>query len=324
MPAAELVIRIFRIRDIVIFGKNDNGLFPDNIVIVDGVAILILDDHVRGLEHGLVANVATLILHPYDQGLGISDFVFKSKLMLSERQLLPIVFSRRGTLVVSYPICRNTGTATVLDKRDAVLINTHSRIGQRDGGDVFPSVGSLNIRVLVIEKYCDVGLRSFGLIAKLILHLQLERPASRRALVSKIIGRDTRRIGHPPRIFDNVICRIVDLPPPFRNRAIVTGKSSRLRIVLKPNADLAAVDQVLLMHCHQLLLSLRIEEIEVGQRKIGHDLGLVKFLAFYMILVNPLRHLGHIIVAHGNKAIVDAETLMIVIAIGDDLPILSV
>ena len=70
------------------------------------------------------------------------------------------------------------------------------------------------------------------------------------------------------------------------------------------------VEQMTLMNRHQLIASSRIDHIEICQRDVRRNRSLVKTLSLNKTLINILGHLRHVIIRHGDEAILSTKALM--------------
>ena len=329
-PTRELVVGILRIIKVALIRKHNNGLLADNNVVVDGIAIGILHHNARRLEDRLVAHIAAFVAHPHNNRLHVYQIIVERVLVDGSADNLPVVFSRRRVHVVGHPISRYAGAAVILDERDAVIIDAHASVGQRDSGHVFGSIGALDIGLLLIEEDREESLRCLGFVALLIFDSQFENPFSRRTLVGKAVRSDGLGIGLPAAVINRLVLRVVNLATPLSNRAICASKGSGLRLIHKVDRNALSISKMLLVHRHQLIARLVVNEVEVRQRQLRLNRCLVELLAFDVVFIDVLGHLGDIVIFHGDKAIVSTQTLMGDVArvvfdgVSNDVAVLSV
>ncbi len=331
-PAAELVVLgvVLGVGDLVVLGQHDDGLLTDDVVVVDGVAVLILDAHVGGLEDGLVADVAALVAHPHHQGRGVNDVEVERELVLRDGQGLPVVVGGGGVDVVGHPVGRHTGTAAVGDEGDAILVDALAGVGEGDGGLVLAGVGTLDEGLLVVEVSGHVGLGDLGDVALVVGDGELEGPAAVGAVPGEQVVLDLGGVV-VGLVEDLGVGGVVDAPVPAHQLAVITGKGAGHGLVHHVDRNGAVgVHQVLQVHRHELLVGVAVDDVEVGQGQFGADGCLVELLALHEVLVDVAGDLAHVVVAHGDETVIGAEalvggvTVLILGGIGDHLAVLSV
>ena len=319
-PTGELVVLVTGIGSLV--GNDDDGVLADDIVVVDGIAVLVLHLNVNRLEHGLGALVAALVLVVHNNGLLGVDLHVEG-VAVSYIDILPVFLRGNIGLVVRHPVGGDTRTTVLLDEGDAVLVDALATVGQRDGCHIARRVLALNLGQHLVAEGSNIGLGNLGILAIGIGDRQLKGVATGLAGTGKLV------IGKVVRVRDRLVdyfgsVGVVHLIGPLgKGRATHSrlGRIHRTGLNRRP-----VVLQVLQVHRHQLIvLRCRVLHPEAGQRNIGlNAVRAVEACLTGIVLIDVLGHVGHIVRIGGDVTVVGAQTLMVVMGIGNHLAVFHV